>query len=136
MNCSDTKYGFAEYVCEECGESTKVPFTCTSKFCNRCGRLYTLKWAEKQQENMLRVAHKHSIFTIPNTIRNYFYSRRDLLNELQDGVYDVINCWYSKNNPNYEVGVIAVIHTFGSDLKWNPHVHALVTEGAIDKEIN
>jgi len=136
MKCSDTKYGFAEYVCEECGESTKVPFTCKGKFCNKCGRLYTLKWAEKQQANMLRVAHRHSVFTIPDTLRNYFYSRRDLLKELQDGVYDVINYWYSKNNPNYEVGVIAVIHTFGSDLKWNPHVHALVTEGAIDKDIN
>ncbi|MCE5222425.1 MAG: transposase zinc-binding domain-containing protein [Clostridium sp.] len=62
MKCSDIKYGFAEYVCEECGESTKVPFTCKSKFCNKCGRLYTLKWAEKQQANMLRVAHRHSVF--------------------------------------------------------------------------
>lgn len=26
------------------------------------------------------------------------------------------------------------INTFGSDLKWNPHVHALVTDGAIDKK--
>lgn len=136
MKCSDVKYGFAEYICEECGESTKVPFTCKSKFCNKCGRLYTLKWAEKQQKNMLRVAHRHSVFTIPDSLRNYFYSRRDLLRELQDGVYDVISYWYSKNNPNYEVGVIAVIHTFGRDLKWNPHVHALVTEGAIDKGIN
>lgn len=42
-----------------------------------------------QQANMLRVAHRHSVFTIPDTLRNYFYSRRDLLKELQDGVYDV-----------------------------------------------
>lgn len=28
MKFSDTKYGFAEYMCEECGESTKVPFRC------------------------------------------------------------------------------------------------------------
>ncbi|MDR3596092.1 MAG: transposase [Clostridium sp.] len=30
---------------------------------------------------------------------------------------------------------MAVIHTFGGDLKWNSHVHALVTEGAVDKNI-
>lgn len=92
MKCSDTKYGFAEYVCVECYET----FTCKSKFCNKCGRLYTLKWEEKQQGNMLRVAHRHSVFIIPDILRNYLYSRRDLLNELQDGVYDVINYWYSK----------------------------------------
>lgn len=45
-----------------------------------------------------------------------------------------MNYWYNKNkNDNYEVGVIAVVHTFGRDLKWNPHVHALVTEGGINK---
>lgn len=47
VKCSDIKYGFAEYKCAECGESTKVPFTYKSKFCNRCGKLYTMKWAEK-----------------------------------------------------------------------------------------
>ncbi|MBS5883781.1 transposase zinc-binding domain-containing protein [Clostridium sp.] len=45
LMCSDIKYGFAEYRCVICGGSTKVPFTCKSKFCNsnRCGRLYKMK---------------------------------------------------------------------------------------------
>lgn len=86
---------------------------------------------------MLRVGHRHSVFTMPDNLRNYFYRRRELLKELQDGVYDVIKYWYEKDKKvKYEVGVIAVIHTFGSDLKWNPHVHALVTEGAVNKDIN
>ena len=33
----------------------------------------------------------------------------------------------------YEVGLIAVVHTFESDLKSNSHIHALFTEGGIDK---
>ena len=84
---------------------------------------------------MLRVVHRHSVFTLPKELRNYFYSKRELLKELQDGVNEVIKYWYNKKKgSNYEVGVIAVIHTFGGDLKWNPHVHALVTEGAVDKK--
>ncbi|WP_186304262.1 transposase, partial [Staphylococcus epidermidis] len=31
-------------------------------------------------------------------------------------------------------GIITVIHTFGRDLKFNPHIHALVTEGALDNK--
>ena len=30
---------------------------------------------------------------------------------------------------NYTPGFIMVLHTFGRDLKWNPHIHCLVTEG-------
>lgn len=54
---------------------------------------------------------------------------------LSKQVNDVIQYWYKKQSlkRQLEVGVITVIHTFGRDLKWNPHVHALITEGAIDK---
>ena len=93
---SDIKYGFAEYKCETCGDSTKVPFTCKSKFCNRYGRLYTMKWAEKQRQTMLRVVHRHSVFKLPKELRNYFYSKRELLKELQDGVNEVIKYGYNK----------------------------------------
>lgn len=31
-------------------------------------------------------------------------------------------------------GVIAVLHTYGRDMKWNPHVHALVTEGGFKQD--
>lgn len=67
-------------------------------------------------------------------MRNFFYHRRELLKELQDSVYNVSPHWYKKNKKcDYEVEVIAVIHTFDRDLKWNPHVHDLVTEGSVDK---
>ncbi|WP_374121364.1 transposase [Paenibacillus sp. LHD-117] len=31
------------------------------------------------------------------------------------------------------MGIITVIHTLGRDLKFNPHIHALVTDGALDR---
>ena len=83
---------------------------------------------------MLRVIYRHSLFTLPKELKNYFYSKKELLKELQDGVNEVIKYWYKKKKgSNYEVGVIAVIHTFGGDLKWNPHVHMMVTEGGKGK---
>jgi len=45
---------------------------------------------------MLRVFHRHSVFTMPEGLRNFFYSRRELLKELQDGVYNVISHWHKK----------------------------------------
>lgn len=93
-----------------------------------------MKWEEKQNENILRVVHRHRVFIIPEELRNLFYPKRELLKELQDGVYEIINYWYNKKKgSNFKVGVITVLHMFGGDLKWNPHVHALVIEGAIDK---
>lgn len=41
-------------------------------------------------------------------------------------VYGVVSSYYQGS---YEVGLIAVVHTFESDLKSNSHIHALFTEG-------
>ena len=35
---------------------------------------------------------------------------------------------YSKIPVRNEFGMIATIHTFGRDLKWNPHIHCLISE--------
>ena len=97
--------------------------------------MYSINWAEKQSQNMLNVKHCHSVFTIPEELRNYFYKKRELLKDLQDSVYQVVSNYYeNKVKGKHQVGLIAVVHTFGSDLKWNPHIHTLFTEGGIDKD--
>ena len=94
--------------------------------------MYSIKWAEKQADNMLNVKHRHAVFTIPEELRNYFYKKCELLKYKMQ--YTGISHYYKKKvKGNHEVGLIAVVHTFGSDLKWNSHIHALFTEGGIDK---
>ena len=46
---------------------------------------------------------------------------------------DVVKSWYldKSKKEKFMPGIVAVIHTFGRDLKWNPHVHMLLTEGAM-----
>ena len=40
---------------------------------------------------------------------------------------------YFTNSDIVHYGLITVIHTFGRDLKWNPHIHALVSLGGFTK---
>lgn len=57
---------------------------------------------------------------------------RDLLDVLFKAVQDTIFYSFKQINKskNFIPGVILVLHTFGRSLQWNPHIHALVTEGA------
>lgn len=136
--CGTKDMGYARYECKGCSEGDPAPvfvcFTCKSRFCHGCGKKYTDEWAEKQQERILNVPHRHTVFTVPQELRKYFYRDRSRLNEMSKRVAKVIQYYYRRKSKRkqYEVGVITVIHTFGRDLKFNPHVHALVTEGALD----
>lgn len=134
LNCGNIEKGYIKHKCIDCGEEYIQGFTCKSKFCTKCGRKYSMEWAEKQVENILDVSHRHAVFTIPEELRVYFYRKRELLKDLQDATYKVLDSFHKKKtNGDYELGVIAVVHTFGGDLKWNPHIHALYTEGGIDR---
>lgn len=54
-----------------------------------------------------------------------------LLGSLFHSVRDVILRMFSKINKseNFTPGIVCVLHSFGRDLKWNPHIHALISEG-------
>lgn len=138
LRCSSSDLGYAKYECLGC-EGNPAPvfvcFTCKSRFCHKCGKKYTDDWSDKQQDMIFNVPHRHMVFTIPKELRDVFFKDRKKLTELSKQVAEVFRYHYEKRNKKkrFQVGVITVIHTFGRDLKFNPHIHALVTEGALDQ---
>lgn len=135
INCGKFENGYLEYTCGSCGEVKRVGFTCKSRLCSSCGKKYVDERSEKMSSKMLPVKHWHMTFTIPEDMRIIFRRDRELLGELPRLVNKVIKYGFAKMNKSedYTPGIIAVIHTFGRDLKWNPHVHAIVTKGGIGK---
>lgn len=80
---------------------------------------------------LVACVHRHCVFTIPEELRIYFLNDRTLLDCLFLSVRDVVLRMFSKINKteNFTPGIICVLHTFGRDLKWNPHIRALISEG-------
>jgi len=140
LGCGDPKNGFAEFWCLDCmGEERKVvAFTCKSRFCPSCGKVYTDKWVEKMSKEMVDVTHRHVVMTIAEELRPLFYWHRDLLPILIESAAQVMKSIISERKKNLGItpGIIIVVHTFGRDLKFNPHIHALMTEGGLDKNDN
>jgi len=135
LYCGDMSKGFAVYGCEHCGNFKVVPFRCKSRFCNTCGTKYSADRANSMSLKMVNCIHRHCVFTIPEQLRIYFIKDRALLNTLFSAVNITLSSWFYKLNKkeNFKPGFILTLHTFGRDLKWNPHIHAIITEGASGK---
>ena len=73
LNCGNMEKGYINHKCLECKEEYIHGFICKTKFCSKCGRMYSLKWSDKQVDNMLDVTHRHAVFTISEELKNYFY---------------------------------------------------------------
>ena len=119
------------YGCPHCGNLKFVPFRCKSRFCPSCGNKYNQLRSFHMSCKLVSCVHRHCVFTIPAELRVYFLEDRTLLDCLFHSVRDVVLRMFSKMNKteNFTPGLICVLHTFGRDLKWNPHIHALISEG-------
>ena len=131
LKCKDTKYGFIELKCDKCNTKKKIGFTCKSRFCTSCGKIYTDNWIDNMLGNLINVKHRHIVFTIPEELRKFFGIDRQRLKILPKCAARAVMSWMHSLNKKEEFtpGIVTVIHTFGRDLKWNPHVHMMVTEG-------
>lgn len=131
IHCGDPSHGGAMYGCAHCGNLKFVPFRCKSRFCPSCGNKYNQLRSFHMSCKLVSCVHRHCVFTIPEELRIYFLNDRSLLNLLFSSVRDVVLRMFFKMNKteNFTPGLICVLHTFGRDLKWNPHIHALISEG-------
>jgi len=127
--CGTKEMGYAMYLCTNCDQHPEkfVFFTCKSRFCTSCGKIYVDNWVKKMTAEILDRPHRHLVFTIPEQLRTKIYWDRDLLKVLSDIAAKVV----MENTQDLTVGIITVVHTFGRDLSFNPHVHVLVTEGGL-----
>lgn len=131
MNCGNPDYGYALYVCEHCKKFVKVPFRCKSRFCNTCGVKYAQDRTFSMIKKSIRCKHRHIVFTMSDKLWPYFLKYRNLLDGLFSSASSAILSWFYELNKsqNFTPGIMCTLHTFGRDLKWNPHIHMLCTEG-------
>lgn len=131
IHCGDPSFGGAMYGCPHCGKLKFVPFRCHSRFCPTCGNKYAMERTTSMSFKLVNVTHRHCVFTIDENLREFFLKDRSLLDCLFHSVNSVISRMFHKLNKskNFTPGFIMVLHTFGRDLKWNPHIHCLISEG-------
>lgn len=136
IKCGDTSEGYALYLCKECNQVRFVPFRCRSRACSTCGYQLSKYRAEKVQGKLINAKHRHIVFTIAEELRPYFQKDRKLLDILFQSSASTISQWLKSKNKSkqFETGMIATLHTFGRDLKWNPHIHMLVAMCAVSNK--
>lgn len=125
IRCGDHSSDGAMFGCDNCGNLKFVPFRCHSRFCPTCGNMYSIDRTTAMSFKLIRSTHRHCVFTIPAELRHFFLNDRSLLNCLFSAVRSVVLRMFHKINEAeaFTPGFLCVLHTFGRDLKWNPHIH-------------
>lgn len=135
ISCRTSALGYSVYECSDCGEIRFSYHTCKSRFCPSCGNKYARMRTEAILQKCYNCKHRHIVFTISDYLWPFFRKDRKLLDLLFKAASKTVLSWFKDKSKkqHYIPGIIAVLHTYGRDIKWNPHIHTIVTEGAIGK---
>jgi hypothetical protein len=133
LGCGDPENGYAIYICPHCGDQKKVPFSCKSCFCLSCAKVYTDRWAARIEAILFPgMAYRHTILTIPDDLRIYFYRNARLLSELMRvGIKCLEDTLSTVLRRSVCGGYIAVVQTNGRSGSYNPHLHVIMTSGGL-----
>lgn len=126
--------GYVDFACpNSCGHQKRVPFTCKSRFCSPCGKVQTDTWIDKYEKTFLDIPYQHIVFTIPSILWPIIQCARwvGLNLMVKSAMQTVLD--YTTSNFGYTPAIMAVIHTFGRDLKFNCHIHLLVSCGGLSQ---
>ena len=133
LDCGDLHMGFARVRCEECGHEYLLAFSCKRRqFCPSCHQKRVIEYGEWLLTEVLKdVPHRQWVFSIPKRLRIYFLYDRKLLAKLSICAWKVMNA-YLKSVVSDETGVPGAsiaVQTYGDFLNFNPHLHAITTDG-------
>lgn len=134
LGCGDPENGYATYVCCGCGgDHKKVPFSCKSCFCLSCAKVYTDRWAAHIESILFPgAAYRHTVLTVPDELRIYFYREIHLLSELMKvGVKCLEDTMGTVFRRRVSGGYIVVLQTNGRSGSYNPHLHIIMTSGGV-----
>lgn len=135
LDCYGHKNGCFVYSCLDCGQVIFQSLGCNARICSCCGKRYADSWAVSLSKKMFRVPHRHIVLSVASELWPYLKGNWSLLKVYQDSAIDALNQYLpSVMNDDVECGVIVVLHTFGKDMQFKPHLHLIMTEGGFNSQ--
>lgn len=138
LNCKTGAYGANISKCGTCGHIQYHNNSCRDRSCPMCQALANELWVDAQNEHVLDIDYYHLVFTCPRELNALIYcNQKELYALFFHAVADTIQeLSASPQHMGGTPGVISIMHTWGSNLSYHPHIHALSTCGGLDSNRN
>jgi len=133
--CKTNDLGFHLYKCKDadCSEYTYQYHSCRNRHCTQCGGFKKEEWVEDRRRELLPIGYYHVVFTLPHELNSLILgNRQPLLKLLFDASAQTLLAFgKDEKHLGAQPGIISVLHTWGQDLSFHPHVHCIVSGGGI-----
>lgn len=135
IDCRSAASGSVLYQCEDCGEPHVVARCCGNRHCPVCQQGKAEAWLARQLECQLPTPYFMLTFTVPESLREFLRSHpREGYGALFAASSGAIKTLAAddKHLGADSPGFFGVLHTWGRQLQYHPHIHYVVPGGGFD----
>jgi hypothetical protein len=119
--------------CDSCGHQRPAYNSCANRHCPQCQSLARAQWLEDRQAELLETQYLHVVFTLPQEIAALAYQNKETVyGILFRATAETLRTIAADPQPlGAAIGFLAVLHSWGSNLLFHPHLHGVVPGGGI-----
>ena len=138
-DCGTGRLGSASYRCAQCSADGRnavhhTNASCGNRHCPGCQTANNGEWCVKQTKKLLPCEYFFVTFTIPAELRSFVRSNQEVCYRAMFAAA-AFALKTTLANPKFcgadTVGFTSVLHTFGRDMNYHPHVHVIVPGGGM-----
>ena len=135
-DCRTAALGGHRAVCTTCGAERITYNSCRNRHCPKCQRVAPERWLAARQRELLPIEYFHVVFTLPHALNPLAQSHPRLIYRLlfQAAASTLLSFGRDPQHLGGDLGVTAVLHTWGQTLTQHVHVHCVVTGGALARD--
>lgn len=133
INCRTAALGAHIDTCDNCGHLRISYNSCRNRHCPKCQTFAKEKWIDKQRKNLLNTSYFHVVFTVPSELNPIFRCQQNIMYALlfQAASETVLELCADRKYLGAAPGITAILHTWGQNLQFHPHIHMIVTGGGL-----
>jgi hypothetical protein len=134
--CRTSALGGHRDVCDSCGHERISYNSCRDRHCPKCQGTERAKWLERRLEHVLPIPYFHAVFTLPSALHALVFANKEALYAalFEAAAATLQQLARDERRLGAEIGLTAVLHTWGQKLNFHPHVHCVVTGGGLSPD--
>ena len=132
--CRTEALGGHLYRCADCAQALLHYNSCRNRHCPTCQRSGSARWVQQQATSLLPVPYFHVVFTVPQQLHGLALANKSCFYASMMAAVGqtLLELGANPRRLGGTMGFIAVLHTWGQNLMFHPHVHCVVPAGALD----
>ncbi|MCI0445657.1 transposase zinc-binding domain-containing protein, partial [bacterium] len=132
QRCRTAALGGHLQECDHCGHRIISYNSCRNRNCPKCQSSAAKRWLEQRQNEILPAPYFHLVFTVPKEIAQIALGNQKVIYSILFRSVANTLLQLSRNRFGGEIGFLAILHTWGQNLNYHPHIHCIIAGGAWD----